>query len=342
MRILMVLPLLLTLLDGPGPDPIPGTDDLGMGPRPTAQCGGLKRMKKWDAERELRLNERANKGLSGFVHAVGQHLSTGEYQGRRAVWTAARDRWEACVEGLRPSEVVCAAVAARRAELCVYASWEAASRCIELVEAARELELGGPPLPAVDTLTPEICARGGILLSTIPSAQERCDGILWREAIRINDPRWCDTLRDPTRRVACLAVYAGSPELCPAPRPEEAGLLLDRSCRNATLNPGWIPEITGEEDGVRLRFSVLNAFPVPGRCVATVELHGAQGTKRLELPWFELAPAEAHQTVEVTVVDVNLYPITSSDGARIEPSCIWALEEPGHGKEWGVMGLIAW
>ncbi|MFH1531994.1 MAG: hypothetical protein ABIK09_14815 [Pseudomonadota bacterium] len=336
------LSLLVGLLGGPDPDPVPAADGLGMGPRPTNQCGGRKRIEKWDAERELRLTERANKAISRFAHGVGARLGAGEYEGRLAAWRAARSRWSDCVDGLRPVETVCAAVAARRAELCVYAPWEATAGCLELVEAARDLEHGGPPLQSMDTLTPGTCARGGILLSTIPAAQGRCDGILWREAIRTNEPRWCDALLDPARRTACLAVYSASPDLCPGPGPQEAGVLLDRRCRDATLDPGWAPEITGEWGGVRLRFSLVNAFPSAGRCRTTVALQGAGGTRRVNLPWFPLAPAEAEETVAVTPVDVALQPASPSDRIDIETTCSWALEEPGKGKERGVMGLIAW
>jgi len=342
-RVLFALPLLFALTGGAGPDPVPEADGLGMGPRPTLQCGGRKRMDKWDAERELRLTEKANKAIAGFAHSLGWRLGTGEYEGRLAAWRAARTLWSACINGLQPAEAICAAAAARRTELCAYASWdEATTRCLDLVEAARELEHGGPPLDTGDSLTAETCARGGILLSTIPSAQERCDGILWLEAIRTNDPRWCDALLDPPRRTACLAVYSGDPDLCPAPGTGEAGVLFDRPCRDATLDPGWAPEVTGEWDGVRLRFSLQNAFPTAGRCVATIELRGAGGTRSVNLPWFDLAPAEAEGTVIVTVVDVALNPVAASVEVGVKPSCVWALEEPGHGKEWGVMGLIAW
>ena len=343
MRILILAPLVFALLGGPDPGPVPDSDDLGMGLRPTLQCGGRKRMDKWDAERETRLIERAEKAISGATHRLGAQLGAREYEGRREVWVAAQGRWEACLGGLRPVGATCAAAAARSPTLCAYAPWGAGvSRCHDLVDAARSLEGGGPPLDAEHGLTPEMCTQGDILASLVTSARQRCDGLLWREAIRSNDPGWCDRIGDSARRAACLAVYAVSPDLCPPPGPEEWGVLLDRGCRDATLDPGWEPETTGEWDGIRLRFSLLNMFMAIGRCVATVDVVGERGSRRVSTAWFTLGAAEAHETVAVTPVDIALRPASASDRIRVETSCSWALDDPGHGKEWGVMGFVAW
>ncbi len=341
MRVLMMLPLLATLLGGPDPEPLPLDHlDLGMGPRPTLQCGGRKRMEKWDREREVRLDERANKSLSRFAHGLGARLGSGEFEGRRGAWATARATWGSCVDRLQPKDAVCVAAASRRPELCAYAPREDASgRCAELAAAARALERGGPPVAVDGELTPETCARGGLLLGAIPGAPERCDGALWREAIRTNDPGWCDALADPSRRRGCLAVYTASPDLCPAPGKGAHGVLMDRDCRNETLDPGWAAEVIPEGDGgARVRFSVLNAFTTSGRCVARV----AVGQDVAMTGTFSLVPAEAAETVAVTPVEVALSRSPGGLDVNVDVTCTWALDEPGHGKELGVMGWVAW
>lgn len=346
MRVLMaaVMPLLMTLLGGPDPEPPPGAPlDLGMGPRPTLQCGGQKRMEKWDRERSLRLDERANKALSRFVHATGSRLGENEYDERRASWRAAQTKWASCVGGLPRLDAVCVAVAARRPELCVYAlGGEDAGRCVELADAARVLERGGPVPPVEESLTPEACARGGLLLSAFSGGAARCARVLWSEAIRSNDPGWCDGLAEPSQRQACLAVYTASPELCPGPVMEADGVLLDRVCRDATLDPGWPPETIPEGGAARLRFAVLNAFTLPARCVARVSVGQDVAIEVAMTATFPVVPAEASETVAVTPVEATLSRYLGPADVDIDVTCTWALEEPGHGKEFGVMGLIAW
>ena len=347
MGILIAVSLLIPLLGGPGPDP--DRDELGMAPRPTLRCGGRKRMAKWDAAREVRLNERANKAVGGWAGDLGSRLGAGEYDGRLALWRSARDRWQACRAGLRPLEATCVAVAARRPGLCAYATWgEGGARCRELVAAALVLERGGPPLDPEGGLTPEVCATGGRFLAQMPLARMNCDGLLWQEAIRTNEPGWCDTIDvendidGSDRRAACLAVFAASPDLCPGPGSLQNGVLLDRACRDETLDPGWTPELSGESDRVRMRFALMSVSPLHARCAATITVRGAEGERRVSTAWFDLHPAEAAETVAATPVEVILSPASLIDDFDIETTCRWSLDEPGHGKAEGVMGLIGW
>jgi len=300
-------------------------------------------MDKWDAERELRLNERADKAVSGFVHAVGNRLGLAEHAWRRALWSAAWERWRTCLEGLRPVDSVCAAVAARRPALCTFTTQRGgAARCRDLAAAARALERGGPLPEADGRLTPSLCIQGGILGTLFPFARGRCVGLVWREAIRTNEPAWCDALHEPSRRAACLAVYAAAPDLCPAPEAGEAGLLLDGRCREATLDSLLSPEVTEESGVVKLRFALLNAFPTPASCVAHVEVRTGGGVVSTTTGHFPLIPAVSAETVAVTQVALALRPAFPSDAVTVKVTCSWALEEPWYSDERDLMGLVAW
>ena len=343
MGVFLVISLLVPLMIEPGPGHKLEAAELGMRPRPTLRCGGRMMMERWDAERELRLNEWANNAVSGWAHDLGTRLGEGKHDSRRALWRSAWDRWQACRVGLRPRSATCVAVAARRPGLCAYAQWgEGAAQCRELVAAVLALAWGGVPPGPEGGLTPEACVAGGRVLTWFPFARENCDSLLSREAIRTNEPGWCDTMDDSERRAACLAVFAASPNLCPAPESCEDGVLLDRACRDKTLDPGWTPEVTGESDGVRLRFAVMNAFPLHARCAATIRVRNARGERHVTTAWFDLHPAEYAETVEVTPFDVILSPASPTDDFEVETTCRWSLDEPGHGKAECVMGLIAW
>jgi len=214
------------------------------------------------------------------------------------------------------------------------------------VAAVLALERGGPPLDIEGGLTPEACAIGDRVLTRFSLVRAHCDSLLWREAIRANEPGWCDTmdvdLDDSNRRAACLAVFAASPDLCPAPDADQIGVLLDRACRDKTLDPGWTPEVVGESDGVRLRFAVMNAFPLYARCTATISVRDARGERQVTTAWFDLHPAEFAETVEATPVEVILSPASPTDEFEVETACRWSLDDPGHGKAEGVIGLIGW